>query len=162
MWPLRVLNHRAAIAPLALASVLLTAQAPLPEPVTDTETELGQAVYDELKTKGEIIASALDVRRLSDVLVEGLRSRKHHRPHLSRFERHGRRAIGDRRGQRAANCRRDRPLTEGGRGHSRRALPWPRHSARRRSGAEARSEDKTVKCPVKRGHLHGSPNLVSA
>ena len=58
MWPLRVLNHRAAIAPLALASVLLTAQAPLPEPVTDTETELGQAVYDELKTKGEIIASS--------------------------------------------------------------------------------------------------------
>jgi hypothetical protein len=53
MWPLRVLNHRAAIAPLALASVLLTAQAPLPEPVTDTETELGQAVYDELKTKGD-------------------------------------------------------------------------------------------------------------
>src|SRR5260370_15232974 len=58
MWPLRVRDHRAAIAPLALASVLLTAQAPLPESVTDTETELGQAVYDELKTKGEIIASS--------------------------------------------------------------------------------------------------------
>jgi beta-barrel assembly-enhancing protease len=58
MWPLRVLNHRAVIAPLALASVLLTAQAPLPEPVTDTETELGQAVYNELKDKGEIIASS--------------------------------------------------------------------------------------------------------
>lgn len=58
MWLLRVLNHRAAIAPLALASVLLTAQAPLPEPVTDTETELGLAVYNELKGKGQIIASS--------------------------------------------------------------------------------------------------------
>jgi predicted Zn-dependent protease len=58
MWSLRVLNHRAAVAPLALASVLLTAQAPLPEPVTDTETELGLAVYNELKGAGEIIASS--------------------------------------------------------------------------------------------------------
>jgi predicted Zn-dependent protease len=58
MWLLRVLNHRAAIAPLALASVLLTAQAPLPEPVTDNETELGLAVYNELKDKGEVIASS--------------------------------------------------------------------------------------------------------
>jgi len=37
---------------------LINCTAPLPEPVTDTETELGQAVYDELKTKGEIIASS--------------------------------------------------------------------------------------------------------
>jgi predicted Zn-dependent protease len=58
MWPLRVLNHRAAITPLALASVLLTAQAPAPEPVTDTETELGLAVYNELKGKGKIVASS--------------------------------------------------------------------------------------------------------
>jgi predicted Zn-dependent protease len=58
MWPPRVPNHRAAIALLALASVLLTAQAPLPEPVTDTETELGLAVYDELKGKGEIVAAS--------------------------------------------------------------------------------------------------------
>jgi hypothetical protein len=58
MWPLRVLNHRAAIAPLALASVLLTAQTPLPEPAADTETELGLAVYNELEGVGEIIASS--------------------------------------------------------------------------------------------------------
>jgi beta-barrel assembly-enhancing protease len=58
MWSLRVPNHRAAIAPLALASVLLTAQAPLPEPVSDTETELGLAVFNELKGAGEIIDSS--------------------------------------------------------------------------------------------------------
>jgi predicted Zn-dependent protease len=58
MWPLRFFDHRAFIAPLALASILLTAQAPLPEPVTDTETELGLAIYNELKGKGEIIASS--------------------------------------------------------------------------------------------------------
>jgi hypothetical protein len=48
MWSLRVLNYRAAITLLALASVLLTAQAPLPEPVTETETELGLAVCNEI------------------------------------------------------------------------------------------------------------------
>jgi hypothetical protein len=42
MWPLRVLNHRAAIVPLALASVLLTAQVPLPEPITDTELSVSE------------------------------------------------------------------------------------------------------------------------
>jgi beta-barrel assembly-enhancing protease len=57
MWSVRVLNH-CAIASLALASILLTAQAPLPEPVTDTETELGLAVFNELKGAGEIIASS--------------------------------------------------------------------------------------------------------
>jgi beta-barrel assembly-enhancing protease len=30
----------------------------LPEPVTDQETELGLAVYDELKAKGEIVESS--------------------------------------------------------------------------------------------------------
>jgi predicted Zn-dependent protease len=50
---------RAWMVPLALASSLfLTAQAPLPEPVTDQETELGDAVYNELRNKGEIIESS--------------------------------------------------------------------------------------------------------
>ncbi len=35
--------------------ILCAAQAPLPEPVTDQETQLGQAVYNELRNKGEII-----------------------------------------------------------------------------------------------------------
>ena len=40
---------------LLIVSILCAAQAPLPEPVTDQETELGQAVYNELKEKGEIV-----------------------------------------------------------------------------------------------------------
>ncbi len=40
---------------LLLASTLCAAQAPMPEPVTDQETELGQAVYNQLKEKGEIV-----------------------------------------------------------------------------------------------------------
>jgi predicted Zn-dependent protease len=47
------------IAPLALTvSILCMAQAPVPEPVTDQETELGQAVFNELRQKGEIIESS--------------------------------------------------------------------------------------------------------
>jgi beta-barrel assembly-enhancing protease len=56
--PSRYPNRRAAIVPLIIMSMLLTAQAPAPEPVSDTETELGLAVYNELKTKGEIIAAS--------------------------------------------------------------------------------------------------------
>ena len=40
---------------LLLVSVLCAGQAPLPEPVTDQETELGQEVYNQLKEKGEIV-----------------------------------------------------------------------------------------------------------
>ena len=40
---------------LLVVSLLCAGQAPLPEPVTDQETELGQAVYNQLKDKGEII-----------------------------------------------------------------------------------------------------------
>ena len=43
---------------LLLASLLCAGQAPLPEPVTDQETELGLAVYDELKAKGEIVEAS--------------------------------------------------------------------------------------------------------
>jgi beta-barrel assembly-enhancing protease len=43
---------------LLLVSVLCGGQAPLPEPVTDQETELGQAVYKELRDKGEIVESS--------------------------------------------------------------------------------------------------------
>ncbi len=41
------------------------------------------------------------------------------------------------------------PLVEGRRGHSRRALLGSRYSARRSCGAEARSENKTVKMTCK-------------
>jgi predicted Zn-dependent protease len=43
---------------LLLVSVLCTGQAPVPEPVTDQETELGLAVYNELKAKAEIVESS--------------------------------------------------------------------------------------------------------
>jgi beta-barrel assembly-enhancing protease len=45
--------------PVLLAvSTLCAGQAPLPEPVTDQETQLGQAIYDQLKGKGEIVESS--------------------------------------------------------------------------------------------------------
>ncbi len=43
---------------LLLVSTLCAGQAPLAEPVTDQETELGQAVYNQLKEKGEIVESS--------------------------------------------------------------------------------------------------------
>jgi predicted Zn-dependent protease len=47
------------IVPLALMlTVLCSAQAPTPEPITDQETELGQEMYKELKAKGEIVESS--------------------------------------------------------------------------------------------------------
>jgi len=52
-------SKRAGMVPLALAaSLFFAAQAPPPEPVTDQETELGGAVYKELKGKAQIIAKS--------------------------------------------------------------------------------------------------------
>ena len=48
--------------PVAFVTLLLAtgalAQAPVPEPVTDQETELGKAMYDQLRAKAEIIQSS--------------------------------------------------------------------------------------------------------
>jgi len=47
---------------VVLATLLFStgalAQAPTPEPVTDQETELGKAMYDQLRAKAEIIQSS--------------------------------------------------------------------------------------------------------
>lgn len=43
---------------LLIVTIVSVAQAPVPEPVTDQETELGQAVYKQLQDKGEIIKSS--------------------------------------------------------------------------------------------------------
>ena len=43
---------------LAILPSTSMAQAPVPEPVTDQETELGKAVYDQLRGKVEIIESS--------------------------------------------------------------------------------------------------------
>ena len=56
------------VALLVAISILLPAQAPTPEQVTDQETELGQAVYDQLKNKVEIIESSPLYDRLKPVV----------------------------------------------------------------------------------------------
>ena len=43
---------------LLMIPILCGAQAPVPEPATDQETELGQEVYNELRDKGEIVESS--------------------------------------------------------------------------------------------------------
>ena len=43
---------------LAILSATCLAQAPVPERISDQETELGQAVYKQLRDKGEIIESS--------------------------------------------------------------------------------------------------------
>jgi beta-barrel assembly-enhancing protease len=43
---------------LAILSTTSMAQAPVPEPITDQETELGKATYDQLRNKVEIIESS--------------------------------------------------------------------------------------------------------
>lgn len=43
---------------LLILTVVSVAQTPVPEPVTDQETELGQAMYKQLRDKGEIIESS--------------------------------------------------------------------------------------------------------
>lgn len=72
----------------------------------------------------------LDVRWVSHVVGEGMRAGRRERPYLSRSEGHRGGSAGDRWRQRAANRDRDRPLVEGRRSHSRRALFGPRYSAR--------------------------------
>ncbi len=46
------------VAALIAVQVILAAQAPAPEPATDPETELGLAVYNQLKEQAEIIAAS--------------------------------------------------------------------------------------------------------
>jgi predicted Zn-dependent protease len=43
---------------MAILSTTAMAQAPVPEPVTDQETELGKATYDQLRARAEIIQSS--------------------------------------------------------------------------------------------------------
>jgi len=46
------------VAPLLTLVIVSVAQAPTPEPVTDQETELGMAMYQQLRDKGEIIETS--------------------------------------------------------------------------------------------------------
>jgi Peptidase family M48 len=64
----------------AIATVC-SGQAPLPEPVTDQETELGLAVYNELKAKGEIVDTSPlydTLRPIADAITRVAQSRYNH------------------------------------------------------------------------------------
>jgi len=66
---------------LLLLSTVCAAQAPLPEPVTDQETQLGQAMYDQLKQKGEIVESSPlydTLRPIADAISKEAQSRYNH------------------------------------------------------------------------------------
>jgi beta-barrel assembly-enhancing protease len=66
---------------LLTVSVLFAAQAPVPEPVTDQETELGQAVYNELRDKGEVVESSPlydSLRPIADAISRVAQSRYPH------------------------------------------------------------------------------------
>jgi predicted Zn-dependent protease len=65
---------------LAVATVC-SGQAPLPEPVTDQETELGLAVYNELKAKGEIVETSPlydTLRPIADAITRLAQPRYNH------------------------------------------------------------------------------------
>ena len=68
--------------PFSLVVLLLCAgQAPLPEPVTDQETELGQAVYNQLRDKGETIESSPlydSLRPIAEAISRVAQSRYNH------------------------------------------------------------------------------------
>lgn len=67
-------SKRAWMVPLVVAaSLLLTAQAPAPTPITDQETELGDYVYKDLKGKGEIIAKSLLYDAMNSVAARIIR-----------------------------------------------------------------------------------------
>jgi predicted Zn-dependent protease len=66
---------------LLMVAVGCGAQAPVPEPVTDQETELGQEVYKELIAKGEIIESSSlydTLKPLADSISRVAQSRYSH------------------------------------------------------------------------------------
>jgi len=74
-----------------VASFLLTVcvvcdgQAPVPEPATDQETELGQEVYNELKDKGEIVESSSLYETLTPIADSISRVAQSRYPHPFKF-----------------------------------------------------------------------------
>jgi beta-barrel assembly-enhancing protease len=82
MPKLRCLGRRFWIAPfLVMISILCSAQAPVPEPATDQETELGQEMYNELRDKGEIVESSplyATLKPIADSISRVAQSRYRH------------------------------------------------------------------------------------
>ena len=69
------------VLPLMFLSVTGFAQAPTPEPVSDQETELGLAVYKQLRTKAEIIESSPlydSLKPVTDAIARVAQSRYPH------------------------------------------------------------------------------------
>jgi predicted Zn-dependent protease len=70
---------------LLMVAIGSGAQAPVPEPVTDQETELGQEVYKELRAKGEIIESSPLYDTLKPIADSISRMAQSRYPHPFRF-----------------------------------------------------------------------------
>jgi len=70
---------------LAILSATCLAQAPNPEPVSDQETELGQAMYKQLRDKGEIIESSPLYDTLKPIAVAIARVAQPQYPHPFKF-----------------------------------------------------------------------------
>lgn len=70
---------------LAIIATMCMAQAPVPEPVSDQETELGQAVYKQLLDKAEIIHSSPLYDSLKPVAEAITRVSQPHYPHPFKF-----------------------------------------------------------------------------
>jgi len=73
--------RQSAVPFLLIVALLCAGQAPLPEPVTDQETELGQAVYNQLRDKGEIIESSPlydSLRPIADAISRVAQPRYNH------------------------------------------------------------------------------------
>jgi len=70
---------------LAIFSTACLAQVPVPEPVTDQETELGKAAYDQLLAKAEIIKSSPLYESLRPVAESIARVAQPQYPHPFRF-----------------------------------------------------------------------------
>jgi len=68
-----------------ILTIVSVAQAPVPEPVTDQETELGQAVYKQLQEKGEIIKSSPLYDTLKPIADAITREAPPRYPHPFRF-----------------------------------------------------------------------------
>src|SRR4029077_5113502 len=66
-------------------SFLCCAQAPIPEPVTDQETELGQEMYKELKGKEEIVESSPLYDTLKPIADSISRAAQSRYPHPFKF-----------------------------------------------------------------------------
>jgi len=83
---LQSLKTRVWVAPILLAVLVVCGgQAPVPEPATDQETELGQEVYNELKGKGEIVESSPLYETLKPIADSISRVAQSRYPHPFKF-----------------------------------------------------------------------------